>query len=54
MKIEHRAGNKHGNTDALSRFETRSTPRLDYPDPGHKMPKRNLITKDDQTILNPI
>ncbi len=54
MKIEHRSGIKHGNADALSRFETRSCPRLDCPDPGHQVPKRNLSKTKDHGILNPI
>ncbi len=54
MKIEHRAGIKHGNADALSRFEIRSCPRLDCPDPGHQLPKRILSKTKDQAILNPI
>ncbi len=53
MKIEHSAGQKHGNADALSRFKTRSCPREDCPDPGHKMPKRKLIKLKDHEILNP-
>ncbi len=54
MKIKHRAGSKHGNPDALSRFETRSCPRQDCPDPGHKVPKRKLSKHKDQEILNPL
>ncbi len=54
MKIEHRAGIKHGNADALSRVETRLCPRLDCPDPGHHVPKRILSKTNGQAILNPI
>ncbi len=54
MKIEHRAGHKYVNADALSRFEKRSCPREDCPDPGHKMPKRKLSKLKDQEILNPV
>ncbi len=54
MKIEHRAGIKHGKADALSRFQTRLCPRLDCPDPGHHVPKRILSKTNDQAILNPI
>ncbi len=54
MKIKHQAGNKHGNADALSRFETRSCPRFDCQDPGHKLLKRNLSKATNQTILIPI
>ncbi len=54
MKIEHRAGIKHGNADALSRFETRLCPRLDCPDPGHQLAKRNLSKTKDCVIVNPI
>ncbi len=54
MKIEHRAGKKHGNAHALSRFETRLCPRLNCPDPGHQVPKRNLRKSKDHVILNPI
>ncbi len=50
MKIEHRAGLKHGNVVALSRFETRSCPREDWPDPGHKLPKRKLSKFKDQVF----
>ncbi len=45
MKIEHRAGIKHDNADALSRFETRSCPRLDCPDPGHQVPTARMVEK---------
>ncbi len=54
MKIEHRAGIKHGNVDALSRFETRSCPRLDCPDPGDQVSKRNLSKTKDHVIINSI
>ncbi len=54
MKIEHRAGIKHGNADVLSRFEIRSCPQLDCRDPGHEVPKRNLCKTKDHAILNPI
>ncbi len=54
MKIEHRADEKHGNADTLSRFETRSCPWLDCPDPDHQVSKRNLNKTKDQVILNPI
>ena len=55
MKIEHRAGEKHGNADALSRFETRSCPREDCPDPGHQEQKRKkLSSSKDQAILHTI
>ncbi len=54
MKIEHRSGIKHGNADALSRFETRLCPRLDCPDPGHQVTKIILSKTNDQAILNPI
>ncbi len=52
MKIEHRAGIKHGNADTLSRFETSLCPREDCPDPGHKLPKRKLSKLEDQAILH--
>ncbi len=54
MKIEHRAGIKHCNADALSRFVIRSCQRLDCPDPGHQVPKINLSKTEDQAILNPM
>ncbi len=40
--------------DALSRFETRSCPRQDCPDPGHKLPKCKLSKLEDQAILNTV
>ncbi len=54
MKIEHREGIKHGNADALSRFETRLCPQLDCPDPGHQVPMKNLSKSKDHAILNSI
>ncbi len=35
MTILYRPGKLHGNADALSRIDTRSCPREDYPDHGH-------------------
>ncbi len=54
LKIEHRAGIKHGNADALSRFETRSCSREDCPDLGHKLPKRKQSKLKDHAILHPV
>ncbi len=54
MKLEHRAGIKHRNADALSRFETRSCPKLDCPDPDHQVPKRIISKTKDQAIMNSI
>ncbi len=54
MKIKHRAGIKHHNADALSIFATKLCPRLDCPDPGHQVPKRNLSKTIEQAILCPI
>ncbi len=54
MKIEHEAGQKHGNAASLSRFETRSCPREDCPDPDHKMHWRQLSKSKDQEILHPV
>ncbi len=49
MKIKHQAGEKFGNADALSRFETKSCPRVDCT--GHKMPKQKLSIFKEQEIL---
>ncbi len=54
MKIKHQEGIKHGNVDALSRFETRSCPREDCPDPCHKLPKHKLSNLEDHAILHPV
>ncbi len=54
IKIEHRASIKHGNVDTLSRFETRSCPKKDCPDPGHKLPKCKFSKLEDQAILHPV
>jgi len=55
MTITYRKGSEHGNADALSRFtyntNTRSCPREDCPDEGHKLTRQKRYATDDVADL---
>ncbi len=54
MTILYRPGKLHGNADELSRIDTRSCPREDYPDHGHLIKKVKSPSEMKPRLLHTI
>ncbi len=54
MTILYRSGKLHGNTDALSRIDTRSCPHEDCPDHGHLIKKVKSTSEETPRLLHAI